>query len=540
MAISLVEKPRARVVLFFTKLLDNQYPMWAPIELYAIETALLNAGFEVTLIDQRVDANYRDWLRHEIPGALFFGIAAKLGDQVRNMLEIAEYVKGIRQDCPVVMGGWFPSLFPEQSLEAECVDVAIQGPGDFNTPILAERLLQGESLEGIPGVWAKQNGTRVHTAFEHLPPMERTHPIPWELLGIKRYLHPHDWLNYFSSRGCPGACTFCAISCLDARHWTALPAERVVDELEQLSTRCGARQIRFMDTDFCADIKRVEQISRLLIERKIQVHLAICARHYNLSRMTEEQVRMFREAGCIEIEFGIETGSQRLMDLLNKPIQVDQIVATAERFIRAGIRLKVNFMFGIPSEERDDLRATLGLVRRLKKLGDGLRFQIFRYGALPDAALSKKIWNTTRPSRDPNTPPTFQELLELPINTDPTEMPWISEPHERAINRVLDFYMPLAYYRNALENVQDRPVWRTVMRLFRKLARLRNAACFHALPFEFWLNERFGRPCPRAEDNGVTTFCDVLPPEPLMGDSVSRLPPLAAAGAGQDECGCQH
>lgn len=534
MGLSLVEKPRARVVLFFTKLLDHQYPMWAPIELYAVETALLHAGFEVTLIDQRADENHLDWLRQEVPGALFVGLAAKLGDQVRNALKIAEYVKSLRADCKVVLGGWFPSLFPEQSLDSEFIDVAVQGPGDFNTPLLAERLLEGRSLAGIKGVWAKQDGVKVHTDFEHLPRLERTHPIPWDRLGIQRYLHPHGWLNYFSSRGCPGSCSFCAISCLDARHWTALPAERVVDELALLAERCGARQVRFMDTDFCADVGRVERICRLILERGLQLQLAVCARHDNLRRMTGEQVRLFRAAGCIEIEFGIETGSQRLMDLLNKPIDVAEVEATARRFIAAGIRLKVNFMFGIPTETRADLKRTLGLVRRLKRLGDGLRFQVFRYGALPDAPLSKRVWNSTRQGAGSRGEPSLDELLALPINTDPGTLPWISERHERAVKRVLDFYLPIAWYRNAFDNVAGRPVWRAVLRLFRLLARLRNALCWHALPFEAWLNERIGLPCPRAEDNGVTTFCDVLPAQPAMGGPPGRLPPL------QPERACEH
>ena len=61
-----------------------------------------------------------------------------------------------------------------------------------------------------------------------LPRIEATHPIDWDLMNIQRYVHPHGWLNYFSSRGCPGGCTFCAIYCLNPHKWTAYGPARVV------------------------------------------------------------------------------------------------------------------------------------------------------------------------------------------------------------------------------------------------------------------------------------------------------------------------
>lgn len=89
-------------------------------------------------------------------------------------------------------------------------------------------------LKGLEGVWTREGAGIVKNAFGHLPDITKTHPIPYDVVGISRYMHPNGWINTFTSRGCPGECNFCSIYCLDPKRWTSLPAERVVDDLDRL------------------------------------------------------------------------------------------------------------------------------------------------------------------------------------------------------------------------------------------------------------------------------------------------------------------
>jgi len=521
----LVAEPRARVVLYFPKLQEGQFPVWAPQDLFCIATGLMHQGYEVSLIDGRApDADAE--LAAEIPGALFVGIGTKLGEQLRNALAAARRVKAARPELPVVLGGWFPSLFPDAPFDSADIDAVVIGPGDFIVPELADRLLAGSSLEGLTGVWARQGERIVKNPFGHLPDITKTHPIPYDLVGIQRYMHPHGWINTFTSRGCPGECNFCSIYCLDPKRWVSLPAERVVDDMERL-THLGFRAFKVMDTDFCANPKRVQEICRLIAERGLEVRFEVLGRHWNLRSMSDEEIRDLRRAGCTEIEMGIESGSQRMSDLVRKKLDVTEVPGTVRRFVRGGIRMKLNFMFGIPSETKPDLTETLLLIDRLLQENgdDAVRLQLFRYTPLPGAAAKDDVW---KPKVGETERLSLTELADYPVVEDePGPMPWITPAHARIVKLVYYLYAPLAFLPAAIEpaRLEGRWLYYRWLKLLRPLARWRLRNGVYAFPFERWWNDRFGFPFRHGSDDGLTGPDDVLPP-PEMGQRFDTRAPL--------------
>ena len=522
----LVDTPKGKVILFYSKLQEPQWPIWPPLDLYAIATALLHADYEVVLIDSRDGCDARQRLRAELPGAVFVGISVMFGNQINNMLEDVKFIKDQRNDVPVVIGGWFAALFPDALFDSPLIDIVVVGPGDFNTPEVADRLLEGRSMEGIEGVYAREGDTIVRNPFGHLPDIRKTHPIPYEMMGIQRYIHPNGWLIMITSRGCPGQCNFCSISCLSPKRWTALRPERSVDELAEL-VRLGAQAVRILDTDFCADIKRVEQICRLILERKLEVRWEILARHWNLRRMTDEQIQLMRWAGCTEIEVGVETGSQRLANAIVKDTDVEEVSHTLRRFVDQGIRWKVNFMFGLPTETDEDLRKTLKLIYDMFELGEkAVHLQLFRYTPVPGGdKTSDDVWEQTTFDHKP-TRLTLQELADFPvIDMTPDRMFWITPEHERTVRRVHYFYAPLAFIPGCLDPNYKRPVWRFLLRLMKPLARWRIRHYRFGFPIEKWLNDRFGYALPHATDDSIGPHTDVLPAPP-MGAHISDYEPL--------------
>lgn len=526
MRIKLTPETRARVVLFFPKLGEGQYPVWAPMELYAIATALLHRGFEVSLIDDREGPTAREELERELEGALFLGMSTKLGDQLRNTLAIAAMAKRGHPEVPIVVGGWFPSLFPEALFESPNVDAVVIGPGDCAAPELADRILARQSLEGIAGVWAREGEKVVRNAFAHLPDIAMTHPIPYEAIGVNRYMHQGGWINTFTSRGCPGECNFCSIYCLDPRRWTALPAERVVDDLARLAA-LGFKAFKILDTDFCASASRVDAICAGILERRLEIRFEILGRHWNLRKMTDEQIRRLRRAGCTEIEMGIESGSQRLTDLVRKNLDLREVPETVRRFVTHGIRMKLNFMFGIPTETRIDLTATLRMIDDLLRENgdDGVHLQLFRYTPLPGAASKGDMWKSKVGMTEKLS---LDELANYPISEEqPGPMPWITPRHARVVKHVFYFYAPLAFIPAAMRRARDtkRTFWYTCLKLMRPLARWRVRHGVYAFPFERWLNHVFGYPMRHGSDDGITGPDEVLRPV-LMGESVSDREPL--------------
>ena len=93
MGMKQVSEPKGRVVLYYPIIWMPQWPMWSPLCMYTLAAALMHDGYEVTLIDERVDEDPRGWLEKELPGALFVGIPGKSGGQCRNMESAAEFIK---------------------------------------------------------------------------------------------------------------------------------------------------------------------------------------------------------------------------------------------------------------------------------------------------------------------------------------------------------------------------------------------------------------------------------------------------------------
>ncbi len=202
-----------------------------------------------------------------------------------------------------------------------------------------------------------------------------------------------------------------------------------------------------------------------------------------------------------------------------------------QRFIDHGIRWKVNFMFGLPTETDEDLRKTLKLVYRMHARGDkAVHLQLFRYTPVPGGDRSSDdVWEQTTFDHKP-TRLTLQELADFPmVDMTPDRMFWISAEHERTVRRVHYFYAPLAFIPGCLDPNYRRPLWQFCLRLLRPLARWRVRNHAFRFPFEMWLNSRFGFDLPHATDNSIGPHDDVLP-APKMGAHVSNYTPLQPKG----------
>lgn len=528
----LCEETKGKVVLFYPVLWWGQFPMWAPLGSFAIASALMHAGYEVVLIDERIDAQPMDALREEIRDALFVGVCGKSGGQCIRMEEVARFVKECEPQRTVVAGGWFPGLFPDQTITSQAIDIVIAGPADHAVVSVADALREGKSLRGIEKVFFKEaDGSIYKNEIGHMPRLDQLPAIPWHEVGIGRYLHPHGWLNYFSSRGCPGGCTFCSVYCIDPRRWSALPPERVLEDMEVLTREIGARALHIMDTDFCANLDRVEKICRGILDRGLELRFNILGRHYTIRRMSDEQIRLLRRAGCNELEVGLETGSQRLSDQINKQCDVREFEHTVRRFTDAGIRVRINIMVGLPNETRADMRETFRIMLRLRKLGlNAIRFQMFRFTPIPDAPAGREVIALTRRGHQGREELSYEELLAFPMNDQVTDMFWLEEAHERDVMRATDFYGALMFYKFALPDRGRRPLWRLMLRLFRVTATWRLASGYYHFPFEMWLNRLFGSAMPRGADEGISSEEEQLPIPPLMGESPNLVPadPLPA------------
>jgi radical SAM superfamily enzyme YgiQ (UPF0313 family) len=177
-----------------------------------------------------------------------------------------------------------------------------------------------------------------------------------------REAHGYFSLNLVSSRGCPYRCNWCAKPLYGSNYRHHSP-DRVASEMERLKEICGPDQLWFADDIFGLSAKWTREFARCVERRGAHIPFRIQSR---CDLMTRDTVDALRRAGCVEIWMGAESGSQRILDAMDKGIQVGQIYQARENLRRHDIRACLFLQFGYLGEEWEDIESTIKLVRETK------------------------------------------------------------------------------------------------------------------------------------------------------------------------------
>src|SRR5579862_1211815 len=174
-----------KIVFFFPSFTSSEAT--APLGLLAIATPLLRAGYEVRLIDSTITPDYKARVVEEMRDALCLGISLVTGPMIRETVEIARECKRLYPDKPVILGGWHPSLLPDQTLAAPYVDVVVIGQGEHAFLDVVRHIEAGESLKGVAGVGYKVDGNLVFNVSRTLKPLAEMPPKAYHLADFDAY-----------------------------------------------------------------------------------------------------------------------------------------------------------------------------------------------------------------------------------------------------------------------------------------------------------------------------------------------------------------
>src|ERR1041384_7907552 len=148
--------PSRKVVFFFPAFSSQEAT--APLGILAVSTPLLRAGYQVKIIDSTITPQFQKRVIEELKDALCLAVSLVTGPMIRETGQSAREVKRIYPNLPIVLGGWHPSLLPDQTLAAEYVDVVVVGQGEEALLEVVRHIEAGESMRGIPGVGYKEDG----------------------------------------------------------------------------------------------------------------------------------------------------------------------------------------------------------------------------------------------------------------------------------------------------------------------------------------------------------------------------------------------
>jgi glycosyltransferase involved in cell wall biosynthesis/radical SAM superfamily enzyme YgiQ (UPF0313 family) len=234
-------------------------------------------------------------------------------------------------------------------------------------PDFVDFVVQGEGEQAILDIVEGRTNERV-LCYHRIKDLDIL-PMPaWDyFVGL-----PYDWgIDFFddkpvftmnTSRGCPFNCTFCSVGSIWGRQYTYFSAQRIVSDIEYLIAHYGAKGIYFREDNFTFNQNRLREFCNLLIEKGISVPWACESRVSNLNR---ELVELMSRAGARGFYFGVESGSQRILDLLQKNVTIEQIKNAFEWCREFGIKTAASVIVGVPGQTESDLFLTGQLLKEL-------------------------------------------------------------------------------------------------------------------------------------------------------------------------------
>jgi anaerobic magnesium-protoporphyrin IX monomethyl ester cyclase len=362
-----------------------QHLVAPPFGILYLASALEQAGFEVTLVhepgsERVIRQLVADMLRSR---PLLIGFSTLTGPSILPTLKASREIKQV-SNVPVVWGGLHPTMLPEQTLESGCVDIVAVGEGEETIAELATALADGgktSTLERVAGLVFRANGSIHRTGPRPFIRNLDQYAPAWHYLDVNRYLFSdrHFYTDMGSrlgapkvasiltSRGCPWRCAYCYNQFVNRRSFRAHSAARVLHDVRTLKERYGVGALIIEDDCFFAHRAR-----GLEIAHGLGVPWTVSIRASELAKWGPSFVREIAKAGCQEVRVGAESGSQRILELMEKDISVDDIRTAVRLCVEAGIRPALNFMIGIPGESDSDMRMTLDLMDELEALGDAV------------------------------------------------------------------------------------------------------------------------------------------------------------------------
>jgi radical SAM superfamily enzyme YgiQ (UPF0313 family) len=332
--------------------------------------------YRIEIVDQKVEKHWKTQLTELLSqNPICLGVSALTGRQIQGGLFASQMAKN--RGVPVVWGGVHASILPAQTVSHPLVDYVVEGEGEETFAELVDTMASQESTSDIRGVWSKGNGKPVFGGPRSFIKLDELPQIPYHLVDLKKYIFPaiHGIsLILYTSRGCPQRCRFCYNHGFNKSKWRSFSPERVVNDIKHLRTqfpRVG--HIQFWDDNFFVNLSRAREIAERLKQLDPAVTWWVVGAHItDIAKMDDEYLACLRDSGLRELFIGVESGSQKILDIIHKKLTLDNLFINNTRLADFGMRPTYSFLSAIPGEEEEDIQKTIEVMFRLKRENPGI------------------------------------------------------------------------------------------------------------------------------------------------------------------------
>ena len=360
MAIIQKKQVEKKILLMAAKM---DFARFIPLGVAYIAAYCEKEGYNVQIYDEIPDSHktLSDTLKSYKPDVVGISCMTATYTRARN------YAKEIREtlpNVPIVFGGVHPTVATEETLKNDFVDFIVCGEGEETFVEFLQKHGSNCDYSKIAGLAYKKEGkisiNRPRPVLEGLDslPMPARHLFPMDYY-TQRWNWPRGYwyktANMMSSRGCPYDCNFCGSKSMFGRSFRACSTKRTVDEIELLVKTYGFECISFSDDTFAINKKRAIEICHEVKRRKIK---AVYRYQLRANTCDEDLIKELKEAGCVHIDIGAESGSDEILKEMKKGITVKQIKDAIAMIKKYKIHTGVTFIIGSPGETMQDIEAT--------------------------------------------------------------------------------------------------------------------------------------------------------------------------------------
>ena len=453
---------RVRTVMFIPACPEGYKRTGPPLGIGYIASILLKEGYNVQIVDPSpLNLSLFDIkkiVQNEQPDVV--GIYCSSTDRY-EAFDLANAVKEVLPNALVVMGG--PHVTATASITLQrfsSIDVIVRHEGELTMKELLSVINRGGNIGTVKGISFRRNQEIVSTpSREFIEDLDSLPPPAYHLYPPFSRYSPQgiggekcDGI-IMSSRGCTFSCPFCYAPNFWGRKFRGRSPKSVVNEMEYQRDEFGVEFIDFSDDTFTLDMVRAERICDEIIKRKVDLTFPILSRVDTINR---NLLKKLKDAGCEQIQYGVETGSPRLLKSIQKGITVERIEKVLRWTKEAGIQNHVFLMQGLPGETVKDVELTFGFLKRNRKFIDKMHSTIAVM--LPGTALYERakrlgliddeVWFSYRSdhpflSRDPS-------LRHLPLYLENSELEELIKFHR--LTSIL-FHMRKRPYKLAMRDI---------------------------------------------------------------------------------------
>jgi anaerobic magnesium-protoporphyrin IX monomethyl ester cyclase len=337
-----------------------------PFALVMIATVLRRENLDADFLDAQAEQISPDNMQARISA---YDVVI-MSSSTMSFREDADYLRELKQSRPgliSVIFGSHPTFMAKSCLAHSGIDMVVRYEPEMVLKDLCVRLNRGEDIRALKGIGYKNaDGMVINDDASFMTNLDRL-PFPdVDLLpkGID-YFNPivkrTPYMTTTTSRGCPGKCIFCTAPAFDGPVLRFQSAQRVIAEIEYFVKK-GIKEIYFRDDTFFVNKTRDHAIFDYLIDHKTDITWIANGR---INLIDEETIKRAKQAGCHTIKFGIESGSQTVLDTIKKGYTLDQAVRVFDWARRYGIKTHAHLMLGNPGDTRETVEETIRFALQL-------------------------------------------------------------------------------------------------------------------------------------------------------------------------------